>query len=58
MDVIRCASLEKARLTRDLGQAVVAGPQAEEAAAYGITAEEIERLGKEIEDYANVITAP
>ena len=50
--------LEKARLTRDLGQAVVAGPQAEEAAAYGITAEEIERLGKEIEDYANVITAP
>ena len=50
--------LEKARLARDLGQSVVDGAQAEEAAAYGISAEEVARLSKEIDDYAAAITAP
>jgi hypothetical protein len=50
--------LEATRLTRDLAQAVVSGPQAAAAADYGITPAAVTALSGEIDDYAAVITAP
>lgn len=49
--------LEKARLTRDVAQSVLSGPQAP-AATYGLATAVVTSLTKEIDDYAAVITAP
>ena len=50
--------LEKSRLVHQLGEAVTGGPDAEAAAAYGITTEALAKLKKETDDYDAVITAP
>ncbi len=50
--------LEKARLARGLAQGLTAGTAAATAAEYGIDAAAVSALGKEIDDYASVITAP
>ncbi len=50
--------LEKARLVHQLGEGVTTGPNAEAAAAYGITPEALANLKKETDDYDTVITAP
>jgi len=50
--------LEKSRLVHQLGEGVTSGPDAESAAAYGITTEALAKLKKETDDYDAVTTAP
>lgn len=50
--------VDKCRLVRDLAQGVVAGPKATQAADYGITADAVTAVNKEIEEYAAVLSAP
>jgi hypothetical protein len=50
--------LEKARLVHQLGKGVTAGPDAQAAAAYGITPKALATLKKETDDYDTVIAAP
>ncbi|MBI3876193.1 MAG: hypothetical protein HY300_09615 [Verrucomicrobia bacterium] len=50
--------LAKGRLARDLAQGVVSGPKAAQAVDYGITAEAVTSVNKEVEEYGAVISAP
>ena len=50
--------LGKSRFLLQLFQQVVDGPNAPDAAAYGITVEGIQRLSAEIDGYTDVISAP
>ena len=50
--------LEKGRLVRDLGQGVVGGAKAAQAAEYGITAASVGSVDKEVEEYGKVVSAP
>jgi hypothetical protein len=44
--------------TLDLAQGVVSGPQAADAAKYGITVAKVQALGKEIQEFVDVLAAP
>lgn len=50
--------VDKCRLVRDLAQAVVAGSKSVQAADYGITADGVAAVNKEVEEYAAVVSAP
>ena len=50
--------LDKSRFLLQLFQQVVDGPDAQDAVEYGISVEGMQRLSREIDDYAEVISAP
>ncbi len=50
--------LAKARQTRDLAQSVLGGPQAADAATYGVSAAVTTALTTAIDNYADIMTAP
>ena len=50
--------LEKSRFLLQLFQQVVDGPNAQDAAEYGVNIEGLQRLSTEIDGYAEVISAP
>lgn len=50
--------LTRSQLVIDLADAAVSGPQAADAAKYGVTAAAVASLTKERADYAEIVTAP